>query len=275
MTGNQKILAGRYLLKERMWSESSSQTHRAMDKRTGKEIALKLITDTPLEPPHLESLRMGAERLSGIRHDNVVRVLDMGVDEGKFFLVTESLEGGRFLQDLTSDNYPMRWRDLKPLIVQACDGLQAYHENGLVHRDVKPGKILVLGSGLVKVLHSGMSGLAEGDPADQIGVIRCTLKYMSPEQTRGRPGAIDHRSDIYSLGATMYRMLSGSVPLPGRHLFERIEHTRESPPMPLTLAMPELGIPPVVDLIVMRALSKNPDDRFQTMREMRGALQPY
>lgn len=274
MTEDRRV-SGRYLLKEKIVSTGFSTIHRAMDERTKKEMALKLSDEPIQESAHLERYRMVAKKLSEIKHANVPGVFDMGTDDGRFFMAMEILGGGQHLLNILKENGRMPWGEAKPIAEQVCDGLQACHDNGLWHMDVKPGNILVMEGGLVKILPSGSCRFAEGEPNDSLmrtGMISGTFKYMAPEQTRGTPSDIDHRADIYALGVTMYEMLSGDVPFKGDNLFDLLERIKAVAPLPLSQKCPELGIPAVVEAVVMKALAKNPDERFQTMREMRQAI---
>src|SRR5262249_3054658 len=201
-------------------------------------------------------------------HPNIVVVHDLGEDAGRLYIVMELLDGEE-LKHIITERRPVDLETRLGWIGQVCEGLHYAHQKSIVHRDVKPGNIFVLRSGAVKLLDFGIARIAEGsDPGlTRTGLIMGTLRYMSPEQARGRA---DHRSDIFSVGAVLYELLAFRPAFDAESPFEILEKLRSHDPPSLTAVDP--AVPPALAAVAERALRKDPGQRFADLGEMRAEL---
>jgi serine/threonine-protein kinase len=216
-----------------------------------------------------------------VKHPNVVDVRHVGVHEGKVYVVMEPLEGmelSKMLKKTREINDTMPWERIKPILLQVCNALDAMHREGIIHRQLKPSKIVLIkekGEFKVKVLQSSISKFTLDGEQDcrfeRQGMFVGTPTYTSPEQASGKMG-YDHRVDVYSLGVVMYEMLCGQVPFKGEMTYETFKMHIGQVPVPPSERNPEGNIPEAVENIVMKALSKDPNDRFQSIDDMKEAI---
>jgi hypothetical protein len=228
--------------------------------------------------------RFSAERetLARMDHPNVARIYDAGATaDGLPYFVMEHVDGGPITS--ACDQRRLGLRDRLELLVQACDGVQHAHQRGIIHRDLKPGNILVRWDGdrpVVKVIDFGVAKALHGAPADDVvrtqqGELVGTLRYMSPEQCAGDPGAVDVRSDVYGLGAVLYELLCGRPPhdlagLPPLEAARRI--VQLDPPAPRSIVP---GISRPVETIILKALARDPERRFQSAADLAADLRRF
>ncbi len=218
-----------------------------------------------------------AQSAAKIRHPNVVRVIHAGrTDDDLVFVVMDFVEG-KTLEDVLRQYGPLPWARLGPIALQLCRGLAAAHRNGVIHRDVKPSNC-ILDSAVehtdhIKVIDFGIAKPTTQRAHEVItekGVVLGTPEYMAPEYAEGE--AFDARVDIYALGVTLYKLVTGVLPLAGTSfagiMYQHV-HTQPDPP---TERAPHLSIPPAVDTILLKALAKRPEDRFASMQEMAKAI---
>lgn len=253
------------------------EVYEARHRVLGRRFAVKL-----LHPELVRSKRMlrrfSRESLSAsrIEHDHVVAVVDCGhLPDGAPYFVMEFLRGQdlrRVLRETGQLSAPRAAR----LIIQACRGLQAAHELGLVHRDLKPENLFIErrddGRDSIKILDFGVVQTSGGNSTAHTGSLIGTLRYMAPEQARG-DARLDPRADLYALGAILYECLTGVVPHPGRNTEEVLFHIMTEDPAPLRDFRPSLN--PSLEATVLRSLRRNPGQRFQSADELADALAPY
>src|SRR5215813_13190958 len=204
---------GKYQILERIGRGGMGTIFKAHDPVLDRPVALKMISN---EVEVTDELRARffreAQACARLSHRNIVTVYDMGEEEGRLFIVMELLDGEE-LRRLIANRAPMAIEDKLSVMVQVCDGLHYAHQRGIVHRDVKPGNILVQRNGQVKILDFGIAQMATSDGGlTRTGLIMGTLRYIAPEQVRGRA---DARSDIYSVGALCYEFLGYRPPFAG------------------------------------------------------------
>ena len=271
------VVADRYRIVEGLGRGGMGIVYKVEHKQIGKLLAMKLLTgELSRNPEVVRRFKHEALTASRLSSPNTVQVFDFGVSDGLTYLVMELVAGedlGRHLRV----HGPMPWSRLGKVIVQACSSLAEAHGKGIVHRDMKPENIMLVrardGGDIAKVLDFGLAKLREGEGLSELtsaGAIVGTPYFMSPEQVRGDP--VDARSDIYSLGALMYRALTGHYPFNGpTPMSVFTKHLTEVPVPPVDRA-PELGIPPGVSRVVMKALLKNPADRFQRVEDLQAAV---
>jgi serine/threonine-protein kinase len=235
----------------------------AEDQELGRRVALKLLNDRhAADDQFVERFRREAQSAAGLNHPNIVSIFDRGRAEGTYYIAMEYLDG-RTLKELLVRNGPTPIPIAIDYARQILGALSFAHRNGIIHRDIKPHNIVVGGDGRLKVTDFGIarSGASQMTEA---GSIVGTAQYLSPEQARGAP--VDPRSDLYSLGIVLYEMLTGNVPFTGDTPVEiAMKHLSQIPEPPSKLRP---DVPHDLDAVVMRALSKEPDQRYGSTEEM-------
>jgi eukaryotic-like serine/threonine-protein kinase len=258
---------GRYQLIERIGRGAMGCVYRALDERIGREVAVKvLMADLEDDPEIRTRFLREAEAAARLSHPNIITIFDVGEDGDRFFIVMELLRGATLKEFLKQAGAAALDRKLD-LMIQLCAGLGAAHKASICHRDIKPGNIFVRTDGLLKILDFGVARLASSSMTAS-GFIVGTPDYMSPEQARGRD--VDARSDIFSLGGVFYFMLTGRKPFPATDLptlFHQLQ-SDDAPPAPIGA-----DAPPELSALIMKALSKPREARYQTCQELMIDLQ--
>ena len=203
-----------------------------------------------------------ARAAGSIGHPSIITIYDVGREGDIAFIAMELLEG-RDLRDMIRDVSMMPSRSVA-IAAAVAEGLAYAHEHGVVHRDIKPGNIMVLPDGRVKIMDFGIARLLEPTVKTQTGVLLGSPQYMAPEQIVGQH--FDHRADIFSLGLVLYEMLTGSKPFQGEDIPELMFKVANMPAIPPSHIAPDL--PPVIDYIVARALKKRPEERYASAAEL-------
>ncbi len=254
------------------------EVYRARDPRLGREVAVKVLSTSGAgSPDRLRHFEDEGRALAALNHPNILSVLDVGFENGSPYVVFELLEGLTLGDRLRRG--PLPPRKAVEQVVQVCQGLAAAHAKGIFHRDLKPSNLFLTSGGRVKILDFGLAKLGEtvyaGDAdgprastATGQGVVLGTVGYMSPEQVRGR--SADARSDLFSLGATLYEMLSGRRAFEGATSADTLSAILNHEPP--EVATPGEPFPPALGRIVQRCLEKDPDERFQSARDLAFAL---
>jgi eukaryotic-like serine/threonine-protein kinase len=258
-----RVFDKRYVIKRKLGSGGMADVYLAEDQELGRRVALKLLNDRhAADDQFVERFRREAQSAAGLNHPNIVSIFDRGRAEGTYYIAMEYLDG-RTLKELLVRNGPTPIPIAIDYARQILGALSFAHRNGIIHRDIKPHNIVVGGDGRLKVTDFGIarSGASQMTEA---GSIVGTAQYLSPEQARGAP--VDPRSDLYSLGIVLYEMLTGNVPFTGDTPVEiAMKHLSQIPEPPSKLR-PE--VPHDLDAVVMRALSKEPDQRYGSTEEM-------
>ncbi len=278
------VLAGRYEVLRRIGEGGMGAVYEAKHALIGKRVAVKVL----LEKFHAKSdfvarLLQEARLASSIGHENIVDVTDFGTTEdGRSFVVMEFLDG-ESLAELERREAPLPIERSLRIARQAASALEAAHAKGIFHRDVKPENLYLIRRGdadFVKVVDFGISkavkpGGDEGAEAYRLthtGLLLGTPLYMSPEQARGDED-LDHRADIWALGVLLYECLTGEVPFRANNYLQIISQVLTAEPASPSRLRPELGIPDAVDAVVMRAMEKDRERRYQTMAELEQDLE--
>src|SRR5687767_14139018 len=251
------MLGGRYRLDERIAGGGMGDVWRGTDEVLGRTVAVKILLPALLdEPGFAERFRGEARTMATINHPGVVDVYDYGSDQQIAFLVMEYVEGDALSRTLARVSRLTPARTMA-LVAQTADALQAAHEKGVVHRDVKPGNLLVRPNGTLVLTDFGIARSAGAAALTAAGSVLGTAMYISPEQAMGEQAS--PLSDVYALGVVAYQCLAGRRPFEGDNPLEiAMRHVREVPP-PLP---PD--IPPAVRTIVERAMAKDPNARWPT-----------
>jgi serine/threonine-protein kinase len=260
---------GKYTLLERVGRGGMGTVYKAHDPVLNRAVALKVISGEVEVGEELKArFFREARACDKLNHPNIIVVYDLGEDKNRLFIVMEFLEGDE-LKTIIAERRRLPIETKLGLMIQICDGLHYAHQHGVIHRDVKPGNIFVLRNGQVRILDFGIARIAASDPGlTRTGLIMGTLRYMSPEQARGR---VDQRSDIFSVGAVFYELLAYRPAFDRDNPIEILEQLRAEHPPALTELDPT--VPPELAAIIERALMKSPDDRFQDLGQMRDALE--
>jgi serine/threonine-protein kinase len=271
------VVAERYRIVEPLGRGGMGIVYKVEHSRIGKLLAMKLLTgELSRNREVVRRFKQEALTASKLSSPNTVQVFDFGVAEGLTYLVMELVAGEDLARALRSAG-PMPFDRLCKIVIQVCTSLAEAHNMGIVHRDVKPENVMLLraqdGTDVAKVLDFGLAKLREGADLNDVtsqGAIVGTPYFMSPEQIRGE--SVDARTDIYALGALMYRGLTGHYPFNGPTPMSVFTKHLTEPPVPPMERAPERGIPPGVSAVVLKALAKHPDERFQKVEELQAAL---
>ena len=257
------VFDGRYRIVRKLGAGGMADVYLAEDQELGRNVAIKILNDRhAADDSFIERFRREAKNAAGLSHPNIVSIYDRGEAEGTYYIAMEYLEG-RSLKELIVSRGPAPIKVSIDYARQILAALAAAHRRGIVHRDIKPHNVLVNPEGRLKVTDFGIarSGASQ---MTEVGSIIGTAQYLSPEQARGAP--VDQTSDLYSVGVVLYEMLTGQVPFTGDTPLEiAMKHLSEVPKPPSELR-PE--VPHDLDLIVLRALAKDPAERYQSAEEM-------
>ena len=252
------------------------EVYRARDTRLAREVAIKVLPEAfARDPDRLERFEHEARVLSTVNHPNILAIHDVGAQGDLHYLVSELLEGQTLREKMNAG--PLSQRRVTEYAVEMARGLAAAHDKGIVHRDLKPDNIFITKDGRVKILDFGLAKQAIGEAGlsgqsatmaaptpTQPGTVMGTAGYMSPEQVRGQ--TVDHHSDIFSLGAILYEMISGKRAFKGDTSVETMNAIlKEDPP---ELSESGLNVTPGLDRIVRHCLEKEPGQRFQSARDL-------
>ena len=264
-----RTYSGRYELTHLIARGGMAQVYRAMDRQLERPVALKvLFPELSVDRTFVERFRREAQAAANLSHPNIVPVFDWGEDDGSYFIVMEYVEG-RPLSAVLRDPQPMPPRQIATIGAGVAAALAFAHRHGVVHRDVKPGNVLITPDGDVKVTDFGIArAMNTEESLTQTGAVMGTAAYFSPEQAEGK--GVDARSDIYSLGVVLYEMAVGRPPFTGDSpVAVASKHVRDQPVLPRE-ANP--SVPPALEAVVMKAMAKNPDDRYASAEELRADL---
>jgi serine/threonine-protein kinase len=262
------LFDGRYRIVRKLGSGGMADVYLAEDEELGRRIAIKILNDRHAnDESFVERFRREAKNAAGLSHPNIVSIYDRGEAEGTYYIAMEYLDG-RSLKELVVARGPLPIPDAVDATRQVLAALRFAHRKGVVHRDIKPHNVMADADGRLKVTDFGIAR-AGVSQMTEAGSIIGTAQYLSPEQARGAP--VDQRSDLYSVGVVLYEMLTGTTPFSGESPVEIAMKHLSDPPRPPSVERPD--IPPDLDMIVLRALAKNPDDRFQTAEEMDAELE--
>ena len=258
---------GKYRILDRIGRGGMGTVYRAIDDTLQREVAIKVLNADVTEPEALKRFRAEAITLARLQHPAIATLFELTEDDGDLLMVMEYVRG-ETLQKLAERMGRVPPDFAAQLCSQALEGLWHAHRAGIVHRDLKPGNLMVTADGIVKVMDFGIARIAGSEHLTSDGFTMGTPAYMAPEQIRGEE--VDARSDIYAMGVVLYRLWTGQLPFQGDTPFAIAHRQLSEPPVPLKTAAPEL--PSWCDLVLSRALAKNPSERYQTALEFKNAL---
>jgi beta-lactam-binding protein with PASTA domain/tRNA A-37 threonylcarbamoyl transferase component Bud32 len=261
------VFDGRYRVIRRLGSGGMANVYLAEDEELGRRVAIKVLDEKHAnDEQFVERFRREAKNAASLSHPNIVSIYDRGEAEGTYYIAMEYIEG-RTLKDLILSRGPLPTERAVSYARQILGAVRFAHRKGIVHRDIKPHNVLVDTDGRLKVTDFGIAR-AGASQMTEAGSIIGTAQYLSPEQARG--ASVDQRSDLYSVGIVLYEMLTGSVPFTGDTPVEIAMKHISAVPQPPSAARP--SVPDDLDLVVLRALAKDPRERFQSAEEMDSEL---
>jgi eukaryotic-like serine/threonine-protein kinase len=257
------LFDGRYRILRRIGSGGMADVYLAEDQELGRNVAIKILNDRHAgDEQFVERFRREAKNAAGLSHANIVSIYDRGEAEGTYYIAMEHIDG-RSLKELIVARGPAPVGVAIEYARNILAALRFAHKRGIVHRDIKPHNVLDDGDGRVKVTDFGIAR-AGASQMTEAGSIVGTAQYLSPEQARG--ASVDARSDLYSLGIVLYELLTGKVPFTGDSPVEIAMKHLSGRPQPPSAHRAE--VPRDLDLVVLRALAKDPDERYQSAEEM-------
>jgi eukaryotic-like serine/threonine-protein kinase len=261
------LFDGRYRILRKLGSGGMANVYLAEDEDLGRRVAIKILSERYANDESFnERFRREAKSAASLSHPNIVSIYDRGEADGIPYIAMEVIEG-RSLKELILTRGPLPLATAIDYTHQILDALRFAHRNGIIHRDIKPHNILLGAENRAKVTDFGIAR-AGASQMTEVGSIMGTAQYLSPEQARGAP--VTAASDLYSVGIVLYEMLTGQVPFSGDSAIEiAMKHLNETPRPPSSLR-PELT--PELDQVVLRALAKNPEDRYQASEEFSADL---
>ncbi|HEX2543970.1 MAG TPA: serine/threonine-protein kinase [Ramlibacter sp.] len=256
---------GRYRVVRELGRGAMGVVYLAQDDTLQRQVAIKtlLLPDAPAERAHLEArFRQEAKAAGGLNHPGIITIHDLGREGDWLYIAMELLQGTELRDRMAQGPLPL---DVALDIgAQVASALAAAHASGVVHRDIKPGNIMLVGNGQAKIMDFGIARMQSSDVRTQSGTMLGSPKYMSPEQVSGHPA--DHRSDIFSLGSVLYEMVAGVPAFGGDNLGELLSLIQHGHPPPPGTFRP--GIPGSLEVVIARAMQKNPAARYQDAGEM-------
>ena len=269
------LTMGKYQLLEKIGAGGMGQVYKAFHCSTERIVAIKVILGKgKIDPTLIKRFEREVKAAARLVHTNIITVFDADQADGRIFMVMEYIKGDD-LGEILRKKGQLSVSETVNYILQAAKGLKYAHDQGVIHRDIKPGNILVDSSGNVKIVDMGLAKIEIKGDEEELSKLTAdlsvmgTIDYMSPEQAESTKD-VDSRADIYSLGATLYYLLMGEVLYPGKTIIQKILSHRESPIPSLRINRPD--VPPSLDMIFTKMVAKNVADRYSSMEEVISAL---
>ena len=273
-TEGQPVSFGRYQVLEPLGKGAMGTVYKGKDPAIDRLVALKTIRlDTIADPSELtelkERLTREAKAAGNLSHPNIVTIYDVGLQGNLQYIAMEYIEGYT-LEAVLKRNLQLNYRILASVIIQTCSALEYAHKMGIVHRDIKPANIMVMDGFKVKVMDFGIAHF-ESSSMTQTGVAMGTPNYISPEQLKGKE--VSASSDIFSLGVVLYEMLTHRRPFTGENISALVYKILNEEPTPASTIDPK--IPPLFDMILRKALAKDPQERYRSAKDFAAALEDF
>src|SRR6266540_2197169 len=264
-----QVLLGRYEVGRMLGAGGMAEVYEGHDRLLARRVAIKvLLAQYAHDPAFLARFRREAQAAASLSHPNIVAVFDTGSQDDTWFIVMEYV-AGRTLRDVIRTEGALYWARAAEIAADVAGALSAAHARGVVHRDVKPGNVMLTTDGKVKVMDYGIARASAVPSITQTAAMVGTVQYIAPEQAQGLEA--DARSDVYALGCCLYEMLTGQVPFTGpTPVAIAYRHVQEDPTPPRVL---KSDVPVSLERVCLKAMAKRPEDRYQTALEMRQDLE--
>lgn len=258
------IFANKYRIVKLIGSGGMANVYLGIDMNTGVNVAIKILKpEFSSDDEFIRRFDAEAKSVASLNHANIVKVFGVG-HEGNFRYIVQEYIEGITVKDLINQNGHLDWKNAVPIVIQIGLALDYAHQNGIVHRDIKPQNILISRDRVAKITDFGIARAASSTTITMTGVQMGSVHYFSPEQARG--GNVGPQSDIYSLGVSLFEMVTGRLPFDGdSNVAIAVKHLQETPPVPSSLMQ---GIPKGLDSIIAKCMQKSPERRYQTMRQL-------
>jgi eukaryotic-like serine/threonine-protein kinase len=271
MATTPQVLLDRYEVGRLLGAGGMAEVFEGRDRLLARRVAIKVLqAQFARDPSFLIRFKREAQAAASLSHPNIVGVYDTGSEDGTHFIVMEYVDG-RTLKDVIRAEGPLYPERAAEICEDVCSALAAAHARGLIHRDIKPGNVMLTPDGKVKVMDFGIARATTSETITQTAAVVGTAQYISPEQAQGQ--TVDFRSDLYSVGCCLYEMLTGTVPFTGATpVAIAYRHVREDPTPPRML---NPDVPPPLEAIVLKAMAKLPDNRYQTAAELHDDLERF
>jgi beta-lactam-binding protein with PASTA domain/tRNA A-37 threonylcarbamoyl transferase component Bud32 len=264
-----RVLNGRYEIDSVLGQGGMAKVFRGTDQVLGRTVAIKVLSPQFADDAQFVArFRREAQAAAALNHPNIVGVFDTGSQGDVNFIVMEYVEG-RTLRDVIRGEGPLHPQRAVEIADSVAKALESAHEAGMVHRDIKPGNIMLTSDGEVKVMDFGIARTSTGDTLTQTAAVLGTASYLSPEQAQGQ--SVDLRSDIYSLGCVLYEMVTGRPPFSGDSpVAIAYKHVKDDPAAPSQI---NPDVPGDLEAVILKSMAKNPANRYQTAAELRKDLE--
>ncbi len=258
------IFANKYRIVKLIGSGGMANVYLGIDMNTGANVAIKILKpEFSSDEEFIRRFDAEAKSVASLNHANIVKVYGVG-HEGNFRYIVQEYIEGITVKDLINQNGHLDWRNAVPIVIQIGLALDYAHQNGIVHRDIKPQNILISRDRVAKITDFGIARAASSTTITMTGVQMGSVHYFSPEQARG--GNVGPQSDVYSLGVSLFEMVTGRLPFDGdSNVAIAVKHLQETPPVPSSLMQ---GIPKGLDSIIAKCMQKSPERRYQNMRQL-------
>ncbi len=260
-----KILGNRYEIIEKIGNGGMATVYKSKDRVLNRYVAVKILRDEfTTDEEFIKRFRIEAQSAASLTHPNIVSIFDVGNEGSLYYIVMELIKGKTLKEIITEENGPLPWKWSLNVVTQIASALETAHKNNIVHRDIKPHNIIITEDGIAKVTDFGIAKAVSNSTITAFGTTIGSVHYFSPEHARG--GYTDAKSDLYSLGVVMYEMLTGRVPFDAdTPVSVALKHMQEEPVEPKEL---NDNIPQVVNDIIMKAMQKDVNLRYQSATEM-------
>ena len=271
MSTTPHVLLDRYEVGRLLGAGGMAEVFEGRDRLLARRVAIKVLqAQFVRDPSFLIRFKREAQAAASLSHPNIVGVYDTGSEDGTHFIVMEYVDG-RTLKEVIRAEGPLYPERAAEICGDVCSALAAAHARGLIHRDIKPGNVMLTPDGKVKVMDFGIARATTSETITQTAAVVGTAQYISPEQAQGQ--TVDYRSDLYSVGCCLYEMLTGTVPFTGATpVAIAYRHVREDPTPPRML---NADVPRPLEAICLKAMAKLPDNRYQTAAELHDDLERF
>ena len=260
-----KLLGNRYEIIEKIGNGGMATVYKAMDKVLKRNVAVKILRDEfTTDEEFIKRFEVEAQSAARLTHPNIVSIYDVGVEDNLHYIVMELIQGKTLKEIILEEKGPLPWKWSVNVAIQIASALETAHRNNIIHRDIKPHNIIITEDGIAKVTDFGIAKAVSNSTITAFGTTMGSVHYFSPEHARG--GYTDAKSDLYSLGVVLYEMVTGRLPLDAdTPVSVALKHMQEKPKEPIEV---NPNVPKAVNKIIMKALQKDPNLRYQSATEM-------